>query len=465
MDGFQRTLLARMPLAQSVLWLFSYLLTETFLNRLFEEDRGRCYEDKLTFPTLVYLIRDALVVHEGSGRASFVRAQADQSLPTSIRAPYGKLGRMPLELSMAFLRQSTIRLGELVPSDGRVLPPSLSGFVCVVFDGKTLKHVQRRLKPLRNRRGKINSGKMLVALSLRSGLALAFNGSPNSEANDVSLVEGLLGQMGAGAGETRLFIADAQFCDLPRLIAFSGAGHHFLVRHNRNIHFHPDAQRRQRTGTDAEGRQFVQEWGWLGRAGHPQRQYVRRVTLRRPGEDDIAVVTDLLDSKQYPAQDLLAAYLQRWGIEPMFQQVTEVFDLKHLIGGTPQATLFQAAFCLLLYNMIQVVKAYVAQAGDKAVEEVSTANLFEDCRMELVSWATLGDPEAAMEMFGAPLEAVVVKRQLQELLGGLWRDRWLKAPAQRKHGKTRQTIYPHKGYTNVWKVLEAQRRLQRRSKQ
>jgi hypothetical protein len=465
MDGFQRTLLARMPLAQSVLWLFSYVLTESFLNRLFEENRGRCYEAKLSFPTLVYLIRDALVVHEGSGRASFVRAQAEQSLPTCIRAPYGKLGRMPLKLSMALLRQSTLRLKEVLPPHGRSVPASLSGFAFIVFDGKTLKHVQRRLKALRNRRGRLNSGKMLVALALQSGLALAFNGSPNSEANDVSLVEGLLAQLPAAEGETRLFIADAQFCDLPRLIAFNAGGHHFLVRHNRNIHFHPDPKRRAQNGTDAQGRRFVEEWGWLGRVGHPQRQYMRRITLHRPGEDDIAVVTDLLDSKQYPAEDLLAAYLQRWGIEQMFQQVTEVFDLRHLIGGRPQATLFQAAFCLLLYNLIQVVKAYVAQAGDKPVEEVSTANLFEDCQMELVSWATLGDPEAAIEMFGVPLQASQVKQRLQELLGGLWRDRWLKAPAQKKHGKTRQTIYPRKGYSNVWKVLEAQRRIQRRAQQ
>jgi hypothetical protein len=46
----------------------------------------------------------------------------------------------------------------------------------------------------------------------------------------------------------------------------------------------------------------------------------------------------------------------------MFQQVTEVFRLQRLIGGTPQATVFQCAFCLLLYNVIQVMRAQVAVA-------------------------------------------------------------------------------------------------------
>ena len=39
----------------------------------------------------------------------------------------------------------------------------------------------------------------------------------------------------------------------------------------------------------------------------------------------------------------------------MFQQVTDVFALKRLIGGSPQAGVFQLAFCLLLYNMIHVL--------------------------------------------------------------------------------------------------------------
>ena len=37
------------------------------------------------------------------------------------------------------------------------------------------------------------------------------------------------------------------------------------------------------------------------------------------------------------------------------------------------------------------------------------------------------------------------------------RDRWLKAPAQATHAKTRTTVYPTKGYTNVWKVLQGHR--------
>ena len=39
-------------------------------------------------------------------------------------------------------------------------------------------------------------------------------------------------------------------------------------------------------------------------------------------------MTDLLHPDRYPAADLLALYLARWGIERVFQQVTEVFPLE-----------------------------------------------------------------------------------------------------------------------------------------
>jgi hypothetical protein len=37
-----------------------------------------------------------------------------------------------------------------------------------------------------------------------------------------------------------------------------------------------------------------------------------------------------------------------WFVERVFQKIVEVFHLEHLIGGTPEATIFQATFCLVL---------------------------------------------------------------------------------------------------------------------
>jgi len=44
----------------------------------------------------------------------------------------------------------------------------------------------------------------------------------------------------------------------------------------------------------------------------------------------------------------------------VFQEITEVFELRHLIGCSPRATVFQASLCLVIYNILQVLRGYAA---------------------------------------------------------------------------------------------------------
>jgi hypothetical protein len=74
--------LQRTPLANATLSLWSYLLKPSVLDEIFQKHRGRSFEDILKFSTFVELIRDALILHKGSGRASFQRAEEQGTLPT-----------------------------------------------------------------------------------------------------------------------------------------------------------------------------------------------------------------------------------------------------------------------------------------------------------------------------------------------------------------------------------------------
>src|SRR4029453_14085955 len=142
----------------------------------------------------------------------------------------------------------------------------------------------------------------------------------------------------------------------------SEGGDHFLIRYHTKVHFCPAPTQAAVVTQDAQGRRVVEDWGWLGAESNQSRRFVRRLTLTRPGAEAIILVTDLLDAARYPAAELLTVYLARWGIERVFQQITEVFHLQALIGTPPQGTVLQLAFCLLLYNLLQVVRAYVAVA-------------------------------------------------------------------------------------------------------
>jgi hypothetical protein len=452
---FARDVLTRLPLAEAVLSLWRWVADPLFLLSVFARHCGAGYEKEIRFGVLVQLIADALLEHQGSGRKSFERGRERGLLTASAQAVYQKLGRVALGLSEAWLAESTARVRPVYPSAaGGMLPPSLHGLQVIVVDGKAIKRVAKRLKPLRGRKGGVLGGKALVALELRSGLAVAMATHADGETNDAKLVPALLPQVREHVAGARLWVADRQFCDLTQTAAFATGADHFLVRYHPKTHFCPDATQLAQSGQDAQGRPWREAWGWLGCEQANQRRFVRRITLDRPGEEPILLITDLLDATQYPATDLLALYLARWGIERVFHQITDVFHLRALIGTTPQGTVFQLGFCLLLYNLVQVVRAYVATVQARPVETISTELLFDDVHRQLVALTELVSP-AQVEPLFVPLPSVeCLGEQLHILLATVWTPRWLKAPAKKRTVPTPRTPI-HGNQTSVYRLVTA----------
>jgi Transposase DDE domain len=453
-----------LPLARAVLTLSDYVLQGPFLNELFAQHRGRCYEDLLTFPQLVHLVFDALRQHRGSGRKALRRAEEQQRLPTCREAFYGKLRRLPLSLSLAVLAATSARLRTVLPPLlAEPLPASLGRLDVLVLDGKKLKRVAKRLLACRGAAGKLSGGKLLVAWRPREGLVVGMAAHSDGEVNEARLVPDVLQQVQPHSSGPRLFVADRQFCDLVQTARFTTDGDHFLVRYHPKVHFHADATRPARTGADRQDRVVVEQWGWLGAETNPQRRYVRLLTLQRPGEEDILLVTDLLDAAAYPAADLLDTYLIRWGIERVFQQITEVFTLEQWIGTSPQATIFQASLCFLLYNLIQVVKGYVAQGARpvQKVTQVSAELLFESVREQLTALTVLAQPEEVVQTLVVVSSAQELVALLQSWLDGQWRPAWEKAHAgksQPRKAKGRQSG----AHTSVHRLQEKHKQKRQR---
>src|SRR6187401_3396860 len=110
-----QALWAKMPLAEAVLRVFQVVGSAARLQAIFDGHRGRCYDKLIPFPDLVSLIGAALLEHGGSGHQSFSRAQETGQLEASLVAAYGKLGRLPVPLSQAFLAELSQSLRELFP--------------------------------------------------------------------------------------------------------------------------------------------------------------------------------------------------------------------------------------------------------------------------------------------------------------------------------------------------------------
>lgn len=461
MDDFSREALARMPLAEAALGLWRWCTADAFLQGLYQHWRGRSYEKILRFQTLVELVADALLKHNGSARRSFELADEAKTLPTSIAAAYGKLRRLPIGLSEAFLAGCTQRLASIMPTPTETrLPPSLEAFEAVIIDGKTIKRLAKRLKPLRGMAGGAVGGKAVVALSLNSGLAFAMRAHPDGHANEVRLLPDLILEVRKLVANRRLWVGDRAYSYPEMLKELAGEEDHFVIRLRSDITFTPSKEAGVRRGHDASGRGVREEWGRLGRATGRHHIDVRRITLDRGKEDPIVLVTNLLDAQRFPASDILELYLSRWGIERAFQQVTEVFNLRHLIGSSPEASVFQFSFCLLLYNMLQVMRATLASIEHRAVDTISTEKLFVDVREHLIAWGLLIGPSATISGWPDPKGVACVRNRLRMLLKSVWTPRWIKAPPKKR--KSPHMVRRKRKHLSAHQVIQKSKTTRRR---
>jgi hypothetical protein len=459
--AFAAQTLGRLPLAEAFYAAWGHVAPDDVLQRIFDDNRGRCYEDTLTFPEVVLALTNALTRHHGSANRALEQAADADTLSVGARAVYAKLSRLPIPLAEALLSGLTARLRCLFPPDvSRCdVPARLAGLSLVVLDGKKIKKAAKRLLATRGRPGKLFGGKILVAYTPKDGLAVALAAEADGDANDIRLVPRVLPLARAAVAGARLWIADAQFCDLDQAARFTEDGDHFLVRFTARNGFAADARVPAREGCDGSGKAYREEWGWMGGAKDVRRVRVRRITLQRPGQTAVAVVTDLLDADAYPAVDLLLAYLMRWQIENVFQQITEVFELQHLIGCAPKATVFQASLCLVIYNVLQVLRAHAAaspaaqQAGVRAVDDVSSEKVFKDLHEELISLKTT---LSEAELLGCLPDAATGERtrdRLAELVGRGWSRFWKKT-----RNKSPRKAKPHArqsgAHTSVHKLLQ-----------
>jgi hypothetical protein len=403
---------------------------------------------------MVQLMQEALLEHGGSGRPGFERASEQGRVAAAVSKVYEKLARMPLAVSMALLREGSRDLPRLLPERRqRAVPACLAALEPVTVDGKVIKNVPRRLKILRDLRGMIVGGKIVAAMHNRTGLAVAINADLDGDRQDVPLLEGLLEQVRLVLTGSVLWIGDAAYCNLV-VLGKLREGEHFLLRYHRSVGFHRDRSRPVQEGETADGGVWAQEWGWLGGPGDPRRRYVRRINLTLGNGKLVSVVTDLLEEQAYPAAELLAAYRMRGKVETLFQEVSEVFHLRRLIGSTPRAGIFQAAFCLLISNFIQVLRLHAAAAADEPVERLSAEKLFADVRRDLIAWAELTDVASTVQGLQLPLSAAALRQRLSALVTRAFSRRWLKAPPKKNWRRPPRAHYDRSGRTSVQKAMD-----------
>lgn len=86
---------------------------------------------------------------------------------------------------------------------------------------------------------------------------------------------------------------------------------------------------------------------------------------------ELSVVTTLLDASQYPAEEIIAAYLRRWRLEMSLDDLKTSLGLDALRCKTPAMVHREVLMLLIAHNLVRAVMAEAATAHAVPLEQVS----------------------------------------------------------------------------------------------
>ena len=92
------------------------------------------------------------------------------------------------------------------------------------------------------------------------------------------------------------------------------------------------------------------------RAGHKNLHAetdVRRITVNRPGEEPLVLITNDLQS---PAKEIAQLYKERWQIELFFKWIKQHLQVKRFLGRSENAVRIQLLIALIVYLLVLLYK-------------------------------------------------------------------------------------------------------------
>jgi hypothetical protein len=85
----------------------------------------------------------------------------------------------------------------------------------------------------------------------------------------------------------------------------------------------------------------------------------------------VTLVTTLLDPQQYPAQEILAAYLRRWRLEMCLDDLKTTLEMETLRSHSPEMVQKEIYAHLLVHNLVRWTMARAAREHSASLERLS----------------------------------------------------------------------------------------------
>jgi hypothetical protein len=146
--------------------------------------------------------------------------------------------------------------------------------------------------------------------------------------------------------------------------------------------------------------------------GLPLELIVRFVSVRLPTGELEVLATSLLDQKQYPTEEFLDVYHDRWPHETFYGRVKGRLDLENFSGQTVEAVRQDFYATVLLCNL----ETALSQPADQQLRQSSATHKHPKQVNRAVSYHALKDRLLDLLYSDEPTEKIV--RELQQLLLG-----------------------------------------------
>lgn len=215
--------------------------------------------------------------------------------------------------------------------------------------------------------------RIVVLFSLASGAVLSL-AQGNLHQYELALFASLLSQLAKGD----ILLGDRLFGSYVVVALLRARDVDFVGRTTRRV----DGRRRtRRLGKNDwlfTWRKPAERSAWLPLAqwaGLPTQLTVRavrgRVRCKGFRVREITVVTTLLEPKQYPAEQILRAYLRRWRLEMCLDDLKSTLQMEMLRGRSPAAAQQEVYARLIAHNLVRWTMASAAGAYAMDLERIS----------------------------------------------------------------------------------------------
>ena len=331
-------------------------VTAELLDEVFVKTAKRQRQGELLFSSVVDLL--ALVATGARKSVNDAYKVKKEQFTVSVTAVYDKLNGVETEVSRQMVRQTAMRMADVVKRLAPRRAPLLRGYRTKIIDGNHLAATEHRIEELRRIASGPLPGHALVVLEPDRMLLTDVFPCEDGHAQERSLLPQVLPTVRAAD----LWIADRNFCTTGFLFGIAARSAAFLIRqHRQTLHYELLGERRK-VGRCPTGMVYEQKMRLTDAEGHWMD--VRRVTIElkkptRDGDTEIHLLTNL-PAKAASARSVADLYLRRWTVEKAFHELDQALHGEIKTLGYPGAALLSFCVALLAYNVISVVKSALA---------------------------------------------------------------------------------------------------------